>query len=502
MSFERIIFTDPNIPGIMKPVNNIDVEGGDIDDLFMILDAVFNSSNTLIVIGGEKGLAKNSTETKSRIRYQSFMNALEDELYKIDEESQKNNVAFMCLDDFSNTIKEYDCFIFCPINEKVLEYSLKCKEYGKNVFMQGRSIMDFNIKNSYSTKEGENDVVKQLINNINNNNIQGIDSVTSGIHIGVNDIKHQFIDIAKKTTLAKALGLGGIKKFLYGFYLCNGDNENKAHSFLYQNGLDFQNSILNILGTKIEGTHKGNNSIPFLNGINTFYKRRVIECLRKEGDKIENLKKELFPSTISEKLLNNIDNFLGTKQNPDNSNMKDELKVILIIIFGYAYKLCKENLTEIFDINGDIKEFNQVDVNKLTKDDNLNEISNLYNNIPLWDYVGFLSYKDNTYTDMFNKLLKSKDKVNIENLREVMKKSLSLLLEKYEGPKTFQKLKPNSNRPKNMLKFNPMNPFNPRRNISQSIKSTNERLGTSFGGTRRRRKRKLKSRNKRRRSRA
>lgn len=67
-NIERVIFTDPNIPTIMMPVNGKNVKGGDIDDLFMILDAIYNTQNTVFVIGGEKG--------SSEIRHESFMNAL------------------------------------------------------------------------------------------------------------------------------------------------------------------------------------------------------------------------------------------------------------------------------------------------------------------------------------------------------------------------------------------------------------------------------------------
>ena len=49
MKFDRVIFTDPNIPGYMTGA-----VGGDIDDLFMIIHAINHLPNTLIVIAGEE----------------------------------------------------------------------------------------------------------------------------------------------------------------------------------------------------------------------------------------------------------------------------------------------------------------------------------------------------------------------------------------------------------------------------------------------------------------
>ncbi len=418
-----VIFTDPNIPGIMK-----DVTGGDIDDLFMILDVVVNTPKSVIVIGGEHGTSAN--------RYTSFINAIETDIYmkQLDSIATKNHCHFISQDRF---ISEYidklpnkDCYIFCPINRKIFDYTQTCT----NVFMQGKGKMDFNVKMAYD----ENGINEQLITDIiaANSKITPIDSLISGTPIPISDIKHPFIDIAKKTALAKTLGLGGIKTFLYGFFICSGEQPIVTHKGNnYDAGVDFQDDLLKKLDIFPQSINKGNTSIPILNYIaskDENYKNMVIDLIIKYKNS-DNIVDELLNGLIDNSgIKSKIKQLLDTPQGKDG--MKPELKVMILVIFGFCYKICGQNLETIFYTQkeasefgknvDDIKEFNHIDVNQLIKSAKSSIMNSLFSNLQLWDLVGYHAFKKGS---KFKETFVSKD-VDVIKIKEQVKEHLAELL--------------------------------------------------------------------------
>ena len=454
--YKRIIFTDPNIPTIMTTVNGNEVVGGDIDDLFMILDAVYNCDKTLFVIGGEKGT--------SQVRYDSLMQAFanNDLLNRVNARSILNKDKFVSMDDFINNYRHLiaDCFIFCPINGQILDFTKKCFNNDKKVYMQGQNKLDFNVKMSYSCdcESSSEIVINNIVSSIENKNPVGfiisgfitpIDSLVSGTPIDVSGIIHPFIEIAKKTALAKALGLGGIKKMLTGFFICSDVSGSTLYSRIhtdngYKNGLEFQTKIINKFGlpdiknnkNELIGS-KGNTSIPILNIIyGSEYGKNILTMLRiSDGIStfdidtfITNVFNEINKNEINknkinknEKFITNIINLLKTQQN-NNQSLHQSVKIIIVIIFGYVYSICGKNLFEVFDENDDIKEFNRINVSTLTKDKEI-EINKMFINLQLWDYVGFLAFngQNSNIKDAFLKqdLLTLKTAVNTK-LKELM----------------------------------------------------------------------------------
>jgi hypothetical protein len=433
-SFERIIFTDPNIPTIMKPVSGKPVKGGDIDDLFMILDAVLNCSNTLIVIGGEKGSSIN--------RYNSFIFALNNHksLKYLKTAASINNNHFISVNRFielykdkskqlSNSTNNFitDCFIFCPINESILDFATECVNKGRKVFMQGNTPYDFNVKMSHKSDVSRDDedqnIRERVISSFSPTGFTHINSLISGTPIKISDISDQFINIAKQTALAKVVGLSGIKNNLHNFFICNGDNNKQTHKAnSYISGLSLQDKITQLVTNSDislnETQTKGNTSIPILNHIETAntpiteeYKKLIYATLALElkvgtsfggksnsSDKKIELEvkiKTLLSAVFPEKNITNINKLLNTPQ-INNNPLSSESKIIIIIILGYIYKICGENFNEIFKDDGTIKDFNEIDVEYLTRNDTngSKEIDKIFINLQLWDYVGFLAFKN------------------------------------------------------------------------------------------------------------
>ena len=326
--------------------------------------------------------------------------------------------------------------------------------------MQGQNKLDFNVKMSYSCdcESSSEIVINNIVSSIENKNPDGviisgfitpIDSLVSGTPIDVSGIIHPFIEIAKKTALAKALGLGGIKKMLTGFFICSDVSGSTLYSDIHTNngydkGLTFQTKITNKFGlpdiknnkNELIGS-KGNTSIPILNiisgskygndiltmlrisdGISTFDIDTFITNVFNEINKNEINKNKI---NKNEKFITNIINLLKTQQN-NNQSLHQSVKIIIVIIFGYVYSICGKNLFEVFDENDDIKEFNRINVSTLTKDKEI-EINKMFINLQLWDYVGFLAFngQNSNIKDAFLKqdLLTLKTEVN-KKLKELM----------------------------------------------------------------------------------
>lgn len=92
------------------------------------------------------------------------------------------------------------------------------------------------------------------------------------------------MDIAKKTTLAKVVGLGGVKHILHLLFICNGkDNITSHENNKYDNGLGVQKDLIAKFNITLPLTlnTKGNNSIPILNAISEteYYKNTVIKAI-------------------------------------------------------------------------------------------------------------------------------------------------------------------------------------------------------------------------------
>ena len=478
----NVVFTDPNIPGLMKEVNGKPVVGGDIDDLFMILDVITTSKNTLIVIGGEHG--------SSEVRFKSFIAAI-DQIPYIKNIYQYNSCQFISESQFmANYIKLGTYFggyyIFCPISKTILDYLKNGK--GIQIFMQGKSLADFNVKSSYDdTKTIGNDefIKKELIPIIKdtqypNGIIEPIDSLKSGTPIPISDIIHPFIDIAKKTALAKTLGLGGIKTFLYGFFVCSGQQNINTHlANDYSDGIDLQDMIFSKISYTIPESRvgKGNTSIPLLNYISKDKKYKTLvysylDSLNKQKNTTSLLNKGkngqpintfvstllqlLFPiSTSNSRLLqSNIERLLSTPQG-NQGFMDFGLQVMILVIFGYCYKVCGENLNHIFyteeeatKLNkqiGEIKEFNHIDVNKLIETVNQNVLKDMFSNLQLWDLVGYLRYKPSPDP----KLVDAYDKNDVKTVKITVNAYLKEMLGKINLAQTGGRRKSKNRKVKN-----------------------------------------------------
>ena len=436
----------------------------------MILDAVYNCDKTLFVIGGEQGT--------SQVRYDSLMQAFtnNDLLKQVKLKSDEKTDKFVSMDDFINNYRHLiaDCFIFCPINGQILDFTTKCFNKNKKVYMQGQNKLDFNVKMSYSCENQSEIVINNIVNSINKSIIP-IDSLVSGTPINVSDIiPHPFITIAKKTALAKALGLGGIKKILTGFFICNDVSGLTLYSDIhksngYDKGLTFQTIIINKFGlpdiknnkNELIGS-KGNTSIPILNiiygsdyGKNIFKMLGISDDTNLNSNTNSEFNINTFISEVFDKndtLTPNINKLLNTVQG-NNQSLHITVKIIIVIIFGYIYSICGNNLNEVFDDAGNIKEFNRIDVTKLTTIDvtklttidvtkltkeKEEQINKMFANLQLWDYVGFLAF--NSKNEDINKnadITKAFESSDLHNLKRTVAEKLNRLMKQIPAGTSF-----------------------------------------------------------------